>query len=117
MMSEPTEIGPEFAALLQRLSIKYCWDMRPENVLTQPMRVIRRAMDFATWEDILEMERVIEHAFLVKALKNAPMGAMRPKSWSFWHVRLHIRAPDGEIPSEPSDRFGQRDENDSFVVR
>ena len=117
MSSEPIAISPELAAFLYRLSFTYCWDMKPADALSQPMRVIRRAMDFAIWEDILEMERVIGHALLAKALSNAPMGAMRPKSWSFWHVRIGIRGPDGEIPPEPSDRFAEREPDATVFVR
>ncbi|MGH1591118.1 hypothetical protein ACRBEV_25535 [Methylobacterium phyllosphaerae] len=55
MPPDPFEIRPELAALLDRLSRIYCWDMSPEDAPIQPFRVLRRAMDFATWEDILEM--------------------------------------------------------------
>jgi hypothetical protein len=56
MPREPIEIRPELAVLLRRLSLTYCWDMTPEDVLLQPLHVLRRAMDFAVWDDILAME-------------------------------------------------------------
>ena len=110
MPREPIQISPELAALLRRLSLTYCWDMKREDALLQPLRVLRRAMDFAVWDDILVMEAIVGKPLLTETLKTAPMGAMRPKSWSFWHVRLRLRDPDGEIPPEPSDRFAEPEE-------
>jgi hypothetical protein len=110
MPREPIEFDPELAALLRRLSLTYCWDMKPEDALLQALRVLRRSMDFAVWDDVLAMEAIVGKPLLTEALKTAPMGAMRPKSWSFWHVRLGLRGPDGEIPPEPSDRFAEPEE-------
>lgn len=117
MARDPIAISPELAALLYRLSLTYCWDMRPEDALSHPMRVLRQAMDFATWEDILEMERIVGPTLLTQALKTSPVGALRPKSWSFWHVRLHLHGSDGEIPPEPRDRFAETNADPTFVVR
>lgn len=117
MPRDPIEISPELTTLLYRLSLTYCWDMKSEDALSHPMRVLRRAMDFAIWDDILKMERVVGPALLTQALKTASIGAMRPKSWSFWHVRLRLRDDNGEILPEPSDRFARTDADDTFVVR
>jgi hypothetical protein len=114
---DPIQIGPELAALLYRLSRIYCGDMSPEDALIQPFRVLRRAMDFATWEDILEMERIVGPTLLTQALKTALMGALRPKSWSFRHVRLGLYGPGGEIPPEPNNWFAETDADPTFIVR
>lgn len=75
------------------------------------------AMDSAGGDDILEMERVVGPTFLTQALKTAPVGAMRPNSWSFWHVRLGLFGSDGEFPPERKYRFAKTDAGDTFSVR
>lgn len=101
----PDAITPEVAALLHRLKVKYGWDMKAVDALEQPMRVLRRAMNYAVPKDQDEMEQVVGRALLVHALESAQLGNFLPARWRYWHQRLGLVAPGAEPPPMPSDRY------------
>lgn len=84
---------------LGRLAHIYSWDMNAEEARRWPYRLLRRVMDIGTFEDILSMERHVGPDELTHALLTAEAGALRPKSWTFWHYRLGL-VPFG-IPCPP----------------
>ncbi len=89
----------------QRLARKYSWDMRAEEALAWPYRLLRRVMDIGTLEDITSMEQVMGREVLTDALTSAEIGALRPQSWAFWHYRLGLVEPGGRCPPYPVRRF------------
>ena len=89
----------------RRLAQIYSWDMRLEEAIKWPERLLRRVMDIGTLQDIVSMENKIGRKPLVEALRNAEIGALRPKSWTFWHYRLGIVKIGEECPPYPVRKF------------
>ncbi len=89
----------------RRLAQIYSWDMRLEEAMKWPERLLRRVMDIGTLEDIVLMEQAIGKKHLACALRNAPAGALRHKSWTFWHHRLNLVENDKQCPSPPVRHF------------
>jgi hypothetical protein len=98
-------LSSDLAALLAGLEIRYCWDRDPASA-TDPQRVIRRTMDFGVAADLFDLERIADRALLVESLTTAPAGALRPRSWSYWHYRLGVTPIDHEPPTMPRRRIG-----------
>jgi hypothetical protein len=86
---------------LRRLANRYIWDMRLAEALRFPDRIILRTMDIGTLPDILALERVFGGMALAEILRRAPAGALKPRSWSFWHYRLGLIPPGGRVPPQP----------------
>jgi hypothetical protein len=89
----------------ERLAQIYSWDMKMEDAKRWPERLIRRVMDIGTLDDIVSMEGRIGRSTLVNALRTAEVGALRPKSWSFWHYRLDLIRPNEDCPPYPVRHF------------
>lgn len=89
----------------ERLARKYSWDMRTEEALAWPERLLRRVMDIGTLEDMVSMEREMGREILTEALTSAEIGALRPQSWSFWHHRLGLIKIGEQCPPYPIRRF------------
>lgn len=94
------ERGREF----ERLAATYSWDMRIDEARHWPYRLIRRVMDVGTLDDIVSMEASFGRDELANALATAEAGALRPKSWTFWHYRLGLVQPGAACPSMPTRR-------------
>jgi len=92
--------GREF----ERLAAAYSWDMRIDEARRWPYRLMRRVMDVGTLEDIVSMEASFGRDELTKALATAEAGALRPKSWTFWHYRLGLVPPAATCPPVPARR-------------
>lgn len=99
-------IADDVAAMIRRLSAKYCWDSSPDRASAEVDRIILRALNLATWEDTLELERVAGSAALREVLTRASTGALSPRAWSFWHYRLGLADVDHPPPPQP-DRMGR----------
>ena len=89
--------GREF----ERLAAAYSWDMRIDEAKRWPHRLLRRVMDIGTLDDIVSMEAGFGRDELIRALTTAEAGALRPKSWSFWHYRLGLVPPGAACPPLP----------------
>ena len=98
---EPSQI----AETLRRLASKYCWDINPDEAIKHQNRIILRVMDFGTLEDIFGLETLFGAKQLAGILKAAPAGALRPRSWSFWHYRLGLANAQIDPPPMPVRTF------------
>ena len=87
-MQNDRTIAVDRAAELHRLAQKYCWDLTPADAKHFPEKVILRTMDFGVLDDIFALQDIIGAEGLRAVLRNAPPGALRPRSWLFWHHRL-----------------------------
>lgn len=88
-----------------RLALKYSWDLALPEARDRPARLLRRVMDMGLLEDIVAMERAFDGDSLRRALVTAEAGALRPKSWAWWHYRLGLTAIDAAPPPPPVRRF------------
>jgi len=87
---------------LARLAARYCWDMTPSQAAAYPDRVILRTMDLGTLQDIIALEQCFGHSGLAEVLARATAGALKPRSWAFWHYRLGLVPPGHAIPPQPA---------------
>ena len=78
---------------------KYAWDVDLAEADALRTKVILRVMDYGTYEDTLQLEEAVAKQELVDALTNAPPGALRPRSWSFWRYRLGL-VSDDQVPRQ-----------------
>lgn len=101
----PTPLSsPEANHLFTRLARTYSWDMPELEARNWLFRLIRRVMDLGTLDDIVAMEQVFGRDILVHAITTAEAGAMRPKSWAFWHYRLNLIRAGADCPPMPARR-------------
>ena len=77
---------------------------QPE-IEAQREKVLLRTMDIGTLPDLLAAERVFGRGQLAGILAGADAGAMKPRSWSFWHYRLGLTAPGEPPPPMPTRRL------------
>lgn len=79
-------------ALLQAQELLF-WDETDNPPALDSPRLLLRIMEMGTWEMIRAMEKTFPQAYLKKALQQATFGALSPKSWHFWCLRLQTKLP------------------------
>lgn len=67
------------------------WDRRLPPASIGSDRFILKVMEIGTWEMVEALEFYFPRQRLVDALKAAPCGALAPKSWNFWCLRLGVK--------------------------
>jgi len=86
----------EFASELEN---KFFWW---EPVGSQPRssaRILAQAMNFASFKDVLHLERELGSYHLAQAMLGAEPGWISNRSWEFWRGRL-VLATGRAIPEE-----------------
>jgi hypothetical protein len=71
---------------LQALARRLIWFEEPSESLSDPIRFMAYAFEHATHEDITVLRRYVTDADMREALRSAPPGIIRPRSWSYWHA-------------------------------
>ena len=89
---------PDAETYLRAMVRRYAWDQSEAEALAFPDRIIRRVMDLGTIDDAFDLEPILGRGRLVEVLRSSPAGAMRPRSWAFWHHRLGLIAPSENPP-------------------
>ncbi len=90
-------------ARLERLAARYVWWTPPERTVDENMpRLIAAVVEMATWEDAVDLERLVGADVISDVLDNPPPGVVSAKSLAYWHTRL---GRQGEPPA-PRSRFG-----------
>ncbi len=72
---------------------KLFWDERSTPPSIDSSRFLLRVMDLGTWQMVRAMEGTFSADYLIRVLKEAPCGALSPKSWNFWCLRLGVNFP------------------------
>ncbi len=103
-------------AFLGAMAKRYVWDATEAEALAYPDRTIRRIMDLGTLEDVLRLEPVFGRDRLVLCLRLAPAGALRPRSWWFWHYRLGLTPAEQDPPPMPERTVGPAAGKMSFFM-
>lgn len=96
---------PARANFLARMTSKYIWWKTVNESLSYPRHILVQVMNIGIWEDILEMRSLFSDEELAGVLSNAECGALRPRSWHYWHYILTDCAVDHVPPPPP--RFGK----------
>lgn len=87
----PIPLTEETEALARRL----VWFEEPAEALADPVRFLAYAFEAATHEDMAILRRYLADEEFRAALRAAPPGIIRPRSWAYWHARF------GEAPPPP----------------
>lgn len=93
---------------LVAMARRYCWDMPDPEAGTPaaPDHVIRRVMDLGVLDDALALESALGRDVLVETLWSSPPGAVRARSWWFWHYRLGLADAAHDPPPVPVRTYG-----------
>ena len=94
------------ADFLAAMARRYVWDMSEAEAFAAPERIVRRVMDLGVLDDALALERILGRPRLATILQTSPPGAMRPRSWWFWHYRLGLADADHDPPPMPVRSYG-----------
>jgi hypothetical protein len=95
------QIGDAAGRLIAELERKYFWwepvGGKPRSV----SRIVAQAMNFATFDDIRQLEKTLGYRRLADVMEQAEPGWIGDRSWEFWRGRLsHVlgRAIPEEAP-------------------
>ncbi len=91
--------------LFRRLASRYVWRWPVEKTLQYPRHLIAQVMDIGTFEDARELIETIGEEPLRQTLAVAEPGWLSPRSWAYWHYRLHVIAPSEEPPPLPQREY------------
>jgi hypothetical protein len=92
------------AGLACELEKKFFWW---DHVGAEPRsdaRILAQAMEFASFEEVLRLERALGPDRLVEAMRAAQPGWISERSWEFWRGRLN-HATGHIIPNAPPRRI------------
>lgn len=86
------------------LGKRYLWWKAPEEVAVRPDLLIAQIMNIGTWDDVVALENNTTVERLRDVLTQAEPGQFSPRSWQFWHLRLHLADID-HVPPLPRRNF------------
>ena len=69
------------------------WDHRQSPPAIDSSRFILKVMEIGTWDMVEAMESTFPKTRLIEVLQSASCGALSPRSWNFWCLRLEIDLP------------------------
>ena len=69
------------------------WDHRLSPPAIDSYRFILKVMEIGTWDMVEALESTFPKSRLIEALQSASCGALSPRSWNFWCLRLEIDLP------------------------
>jgi hypothetical protein len=74
--------------LIDELGRKYLWWRAVDGQPFSEDRVIAQIMNFATYDDILQLEATIGQVRLADVMLHSEPGWFSDRSWEFWRGRL-----------------------------
>ena len=104
LTSDIPEIEVERLQALKRFASEYIWWENAEEAIRFPNRVIAQVMELGIFEDTRELVSLFGEAKLVEVIQHSQAGWFTPRSWHYWHYRLHLAGVD-EIPPLPVRRI------------
>jgi hypothetical protein len=90
---------PEVTA--QALAPRYLWWRRDFDFQTDLGALVAQVMDIGDFQDAHDLLNQLGPEPFVAVLREARPGALRPKSWSYWHYKLGVTPFDQEPPPVP----------------
>ena len=90
---------------IRHLASRYIWWQSPEEVMSQPDRLIAQIMNLGDYADVQYMVNAIGAGPLLKALSSAQAGQFNPRSWHYWHYRLGLKSSKESLPALPKRTF------------
>lgn len=97
-------MSPPVPHTLASLGKRYLWWKSPDEIAVQPELLIAQIMNIGTWDDVTTLEEAVPASQLRRVLTHAEPGQFSPRSWHFWHLRLHVTDAD-HVPPPPRRTF------------
>ena len=91
---------------LRALGRRYIWWQRQDIESVPTRRIVAQIMDLGDWDDVLRAMRAVGEEAFRDALLHAEPGWFRPRSWTYWHLRLGLRKPAELMPPLPTRSLG-----------
>ena len=89
--------------LASELENKFFWWEPVGSQRRSNRRIVAQAMNYASFEDVLHLERQLGSYSLAQVMLSAEPGWISDRSWEFWRGRL-VLATGCAIPEEPPRR-------------
>jgi hypothetical protein len=106
MLEPAAPLSPaEVEDLLRPMAAQLIWWQPPEQALRRPDRVIAQVMELGDFEMVQRLRQGLGDRRLAEVLQRAEAGWFSPRSWTYWHRKLH-RHPSAPVPPLPIRRFG-----------
>lgn len=83
---------------IESLTQRYLWWKTPDEVAAHPELLVEQIMNIGTCDDVVALEEAMSVEQLRQVLTHAEPGQFAPKSWQFWHLRLHMTDIDNFPP-------------------
>lgn len=87
--------------ILAEFARKYLWWGTPAAALRSPDRVIAQVMELGDFADVARAVDAFGERRLVAVIERSEPGWFSPKSWAYWHYRLHLTPYDRMPPPRP----------------
>ena len=92
-MNGEVDLSDSQRASLEALARPYLW--WGGSVSTHSSRrIIAQLMNYATYDDLLQLEELVTKPVLLEVIAHAEPGWFSPRSWEFWRGRLRADLPD-----------------------
>lgn len=88
-------------AFVRTIGTRYLWWERQRIDAVPIRRILAQIMDIGDYDDIECAIDRLGPAPFVDAIEHALPGWFRPRSWSYWHLRLGLRGPGEPTPAMP----------------
>jgi hypothetical protein len=95
MMTEPE-------ATARALAPRYLWWRRDFDFEIDLSALVAQVMDIGDFHDTQVLLGRLGPGPFVAVLREARPGALRPKSWTYWHYKLGVTPFDQEPPPIPT---------------
>lgn len=80
----------QIPSALQKAREQLFWDRHNNLPEIDSIPFILRVMDIGTWQMVEALEKLLPEEKLKESLQNASCGALSPRSWNFWCLRLGL---------------------------
>lgn len=104
MLDRPAFVDDETFA--RALGMRYLWWERERMDSVPLRRIVAQIMDIGDYDDIESAFKRLGPAPFRDAIQHALPGWFRPRSWSYWHLRLGLRKPGAPTPPRPTRTYG-----------
>jgi hypothetical protein len=98
-------LSPDLPAdLLSHFATKYVWWKPADEALRLPDRVIAQVMNLGDYDDVQALSAHLGEDRLRDVVRHAEAGQLDERSWTYWHYRLGLAAPE-QVPPMPQRRL------------
>jgi hypothetical protein len=91
--------------MLREDAVRYIWWETADEAMLRPARVIAQVMNLGDLDHAQALLGAVGEDAFRDVLASAEPGWFNARSWHYWHFRLGLCPPGGEVPPMPERRF------------